>query len=150
MNPSKRRLSQGNSLIAVPLVDEDELETENEIDPMALINSAAMPSKGRKSNSPGTRRRSSFTGLIRSPTKSSAEQSRIADMYKNVIKLSSENVSILLYQFESDETSYHKDFNQKINEKNSWSFDLIDHMGSIIKSESQDQRGINFQKVLFK
>lgn len=33
---------------------------------------------------------------------------------------------------------------QKLNEKNSWNYDLIDHMGKLIKDES---RGVNFQKV---
>lgn len=47
-------------------------------------------------------------------------------MYKTVIKLSSEN---------------------KINEKNSWSLDLIDHMGKLIKEESSTSRGVNFQKA---
>eukprot|EP01035_Chromulina_nebulosa_P020477 gene20477-26567_t len=55
-----------------------------------------------------------------------AEQNRIAEMYKSVIKLSSEN---------------------KLNEKNSWSFDLIDHMGAIIKEDSDEQKGVNFQKA---
>jgi hypothetical protein len=33
---------------------------------------------------------------------------------------------------------------QKLNEKNSWNYDLIDHMGKLIKDEN---RGVNFQKV---
>jgi condensin complex subunit 2 len=33
---------------------------------------------------------------------------------------------------------------QKLNEKNSWNFDLIDHMGGLIKDDS---RGVNFQKA---
>jgi hypothetical protein len=37
---------------------------------------------------------------------------------------------------------------QKINNKNSWNFDLIDQMGSIIKSDSTGSRGVNFQKVI--
>ena len=31
--------------------------------------------------------------------------------------------------------------------KNSWQYDLIDHMGNLIKDESTGQRGINFQKA---
>lgn len=78
---------------------------------------------GRKSL--GGKRRSSFGVLSnsKSPQKSSAEQAHIAQMYQMVIKMSSEN---------------------KINEKNSWDLDLIDHMGKMIKDEG---RSINFQKA---
>lgn len=92
MSSSKRRLSQGSPAL-MALVDDDDIEQENEIDPMALVHASGSSRHGRKSISPGSRRRSSFGGLQKSPTKSSAEQARIAEMYKNVIKLSSENVS---------------------------------------------------------
>jgi condensin complex subunit 2 len=35
-------------------------------------------------------------------------------------------------------------YTQKLNEKNSWNFDLIDHMQGLIKDDS---RGVNFQKA---
>lgn len=120
-----RRLSKGN-LLNLFDDDNDDLEEENEIDTMAEINSKFSSKKSGRSST--SKRRASLFGTLKntSPSKILAEQSRIADMYKAVIKLSSEN---------------------KINEKNSWNFDLIDHMGSIIKDESQGQRGVNFQKV---
>ena len=74
----------------------------------------------------GGRRRSSFGSHSSKTPVSSAEQSRIAEMYKTVIKMSSEN---------------------KINMKNSWQYDLIDHMGNLIKDDATGQRGINFQKA---
>ena len=77
----------------------------------------------------GNRRRSSFGGGLlgahKSPSKSAADQARLADMYKVIIKMSSEN---------------------KINAKNSWDLNLIDHMGQMIK-EDTGIRGINFQKA---
>jgi hypothetical protein len=69
------------------------------------------------------RRRSSFGGAR---FQSAEEQAKVVAMYTNVIKLSSEN---------------------KINEKNSWGFDLIDQMGKLIKEDSKQQRGVNFQKA---
>ena len=38
---------------------------------------------------------------------------------------------------------------QKINCKNSWTLELIDHMGELIVDETNDrgEKGINFQKV---
>lgn len=61
--------------------------------------------------------------VVRRASLSESEQSRIVEMYKTVIQMSSEN---------------------KLTEKNSWNFDLIDHMGRLIKDES---KGVNFQKV---
>lgn len=120
---TKRRLSSGNQLLGLVLEDEN----EEEVDILANVcNNNAMASRPKAKNT-GGRRRSSFGGslaTLKSPQKS-LEQSRIADMYKTVIKMSSEN---------------------KINEKNSWGLDLIDHMSKLIKEDSS-QRGVNFQKV---
>eukprot|EP01038_Epipyxis_sp_PR26KG_P004982 gene4982-6965_t len=78
----------------------------------------------RKDNN-NRRRRSSLGSNLsnRSVAPSPEELLRITEMYKTVIQMSSEN---------------------KLNEKNSWQYDLIDHMGKLIKDES---RGINFQKA---
>lgn len=125
---TKRRLSVGSNLLNQ--LYEDDIEEENEIDPMAEIyNVNISKGSGKRRSSVGSRRMSVFGNNLKnqlSPSKVLAEQNRIADMYKAVIQLSTEN---------------------KLNEKNSWSFDLIDHMGSIIKEESKDQRGVNFQKA---
>jgi condensin complex subunit 2 len=115
-NNGKRRLSRGGQAIALEIEDDDILNAEF----------APIP----KGNS-GGRRRSSFGGGMlgsKSPVKSAVDQSRIADMYKVIIKMSSEN---------------------KITAKNSWDLDLIDHMGQIIKEEVSErgQRGVNFQKA---
>lgn len=73
---------------------------------MALVNRGASTSRGRVStssnasnssrkNSLGLRRRSSFGGAMKISMMPTNEQLRITDMYKTVIKLSSENVCIL-------------------------------------------------------
>jgi hypothetical protein len=79
----------------------------------------------------------------RSPPLNPIEQNRIAEMYKTVIQMSSENVIKILPRYKSVLTVFYM---QKLNEKNSWNFDLIDHMGKLIKDEGQ---GVNFQKVSF-
>jgi len=76
-----------------------------------------------KNTSVSVRRRSSFGLSCKSPPFNPVEQLRITEMYKTVIQMSAEN---------------------KLNEKNSWNYDLIDHMGKLIKDES---RGVNFQKA---
>jgi len=126
---NRRRLSSGSSgLVGLTLEDEN----EDELDAIAIATShggSLSSFSGGGSSRGGSRRRSSFGGsvtLSKSPQKNAAEQARIAEMYKTVIKLSSEN---------------------KINEKNSWSLDLIDHMGKLIKEDSGGSRGVNFQKA---
>ena len=115
----KRRisLSKGN-LLAVQ--DHD----DNDDDCRSVTSCKSGVSSRRRSL--GGRRRSSFGSHSSKTPMSSAEQSRIAEMYKTVIKMSSEN---------------------KINMKNSWQYDLIDHMGNLIKDDATGQRGINFQKA---
>ena len=107
---SKRRLSQGSTL-----QDCDSNSDDDQIDAFAEVGG------GRRSLA--TRRRSSIRS--QGPPQ---DQARLAEMYKTIIKMSSEN---------------------KINAKNSWSLNLIDHMHQIIKEDTTDrgQRGVNFQKA---
>jgi hypothetical protein len=82
----------GNGLLELPQEIED--DNNDELDHMAAVRNTT-PNARRRSGS-GGRRRSSFGGSfgsIKSPVKSAAEQSRIAEMYKTVIKMSSENVN---------------------------------------------------------
>ena len=55
--------------------------------------------------------------------------------------------SILYCEIDSDFIDSHFANLQKINNKNSWSLDLIDHMGNLIKGDATGARGVNFQKV---
>ena len=112
---AKRRLSGGRSNLALAIEDDD-LDAEYASVPKIL-------SSGR--------RRSSFGGGLlggTSPFKARPDQNRLAEMYKVIIKMSSEN---------------------KINAKNSWDLNLIDHMGQLIKDETSERghRGVNFQKA---
>ena len=82
-----RRLSSGSNYLGA-FVDEEDLETDN-------LSEVGPPSRRNSSNS----RRSSINSF-RGGTdggqrghQSSVEQSRIAEMYKTVIKMSAENVS---------------------------------------------------------
>ena len=115
LNNGMRKLNQG--VTAVINIEEDyNLNVEYTSVPRSLS---------------GNRRRSSFGGIMlgsRSPHKSGPDQARLAEMYKVIIKMSSEN---------------------KINAKNSWDLNLIDHMGQLIKEEAAErgQRGVNFQKA---
>ena len=113
----KRRIS-GNKGNLLPVHDQD----DNDDDDCRSVQSGV----SSRRRSLGGRRRSSFGSHSSKTPMSSAEQSRIAEMYKTVIKMSSEN---------------------KINMKNSWQYDLIDHMGNLIKDDATGQRGINFQKA---
>ena len=63
-----------------------------------------------------------------SPTKKAPDQTKLAQMYTAIIKMSSEN---------------------KINAKNSWDLNLIDHMSHLVKEETSDRgtSSINFQKA---
>ena len=63
-----------------------------------------------------------------SPTKKAPDQARLAQMYTSIIKMSSEN---------------------KINAKNSWDLNLIDHMSHLVKEETSDRgtTSVNFQKA---
>lgn len=78
-----------------------------------------------------SRRRSSIGGKgssRKSPGFDPEKQQRLAQMYSKIIQMSTEN---------------------KINDKNSWSLDLIDHMSDLIKDETNDrgEKGVNFQKA---
>lgn len=119
-------MSRGNTALTVE--HDEEYENEENVN----VNNVGTASR-RKSLGGGQRRRSrsSFGGIAsgNSPKKSSAEQARLAEMYKTVIKLSSEN---------------------KINAKNSWGLDLIDHMGKMIRDDAvaeKNKLGVNFQKA---
>jgi len=112
----------GNGGAMLGQVFDDDSDEENS------VNGSPVPGAGKAGASRGSgtgqvRRRSSFGGAR---FKNQEEQARIVDMYTNIIKMSSEN---------------------KINEKNSWGLDLIDHMGKLIKADSTKQRGVNFQKA---
>jgi Condensin complex subunit 2 len=105
---SKRRLSAKESLVDV---DQDEPGSTS-ASPFGMISS----------------RRGSVIG--KSPKMDSvdyAKQEQLAEKYRLIIKMSSEN---------------------KITVKNSWSLDLIDNMGEMILGEAASgRRGVNFQKV---
>lgn len=90
MSVSKRRLSSGNGLVGGPFVDEDE-DDEEELD---ILNSS-LNSVPRRQSGSGRRGSRSFMGAMmgaRSPPLNPIEQNRIAEMYKTVIQMSSENV----------------------------------------------------------
>lgn len=70
--------------LAVDDIDDDDDETSS-------INSSSFGGISRR-RSLGGRRRSSFGSHNSKSPASSADQTRIAEMYKNVIKMSSENV----------------------------------------------------------
>ena len=112
----KRRISANKTNLALPVAQVDDDDDD--------VRSVTSASSRRRSL--GGRRRSSFGSHASKTVVSAVEQNRIAEMYKTVIKMSSEN---------------------KITMKNSWSYDLIDHMGNLIRDESTGQRGINFQKA---
>lgn len=89
----KRRLSKGSNILLLPF--EDEIE-ENEIDPMAEINSGVSNNSRNSGRNSNNGRRGSLFGALKnaSPSKIAAEQLRLAEMYKTVIKLSTENVRV--------------------------------------------------------
>lgn len=97
---ARRRLSQASKASVEWLEADDELDfNEDENDKIV----AAALSRRRVSGG-GARRRSSFGGvlsILRTPTDqvSREEQNRIAEMYKHVIQMSSENVSKLFLVF---------------------------------------------------
>lgn len=76
---SVRRLSKGSNVSLMDFESDDDLSNENEF--------------GSKGINAMTKRRSSMGGGSRSKL-NPTEQTRIADMYKTVIKLAAENVSI--------------------------------------------------------
>ena len=87
-----RRLSNGSNYLGA-FVDEE----EQEFDAMSELASVC---SSRRTSRVDKQRRSSFRGSMlsesnhstRSPHKTAAEQQRIAEMYKVVIKMSAENV----------------------------------------------------------
>ena len=87
----RRRLSAGSTVMGLAIEDED-----FDLDDACLTTGGG--SDRRRSNTSTTSRssrRASFGSALssaRSAKNSQQEQSRIADMYKTVIKLSSENV----------------------------------------------------------
>jgi hypothetical protein len=128
-----RRLSRGGSagaLVGKQSTESDDesdfddlMDDEDDEDDAVVPSGSGRSSKGGGSTQGGGRRRSSFGGARFA---NAEEQERVVSMYSNVIKLSSEN---------------------KINDKNSWNLDLIDNMGKLIKNDSREQRGVNFQKA---
>ena len=139
---NRRRLSRGHALLTIEEDDDFVDENVNNIDTNKVgIAKRRKSSIGGNNNGNNKRRSGSTTsfGGISSKNKSPTskdnnhgqEQARLADMYKTIIKMSSEN---------------------KINAKNSWNLDLIDHMGALIKndetsSNDKNHRGVNFQKA---
>ena len=103
----KKRTSLGGGALGLEFENEMlDLEGFEEIDPMAEVNrvvssntmrggrgsnASNISSSSSRRNSLGLRRRSSFGGAVKLSAMSNAEQTRVADMYKTVIKLSSEN-----------------------------------------------------------
>ena len=86
----KRRLSNGSSIHDLQIEDDD-LEFDDTIQNDRRKSSSSSTSKSS--------RRQSFGNALssaRNSKNSAAEQSRIADMYKMVIKLSADNVSELI------------------------------------------------------
>jgi hypothetical protein len=89
----KRRISANKGFSDLPTHDHDD---DDEDDSNAMNFSAGISRR----RSLGGRRRSSFGSHNSKSPASSAEQSRIAEMYKNVIKMSSENVSKIMMKIE--------------------------------------------------
>lgn len=89
---SKRRLSKGNGLIGgIPFAEDDEEEEMNE-----LANFDEAPAVPNRRQSSGFRRGSILGSMMsgaKSPPLNPIEQARIAEMYKTVIQLSTDNVS---------------------------------------------------------
>ena len=130
---NKRRLSRGGgakALLGGKVADSDSEESDMDLmdenndkrDSTQSTSGNGSTRGGSRGGSSG-RRRSSFGGARFA---NADEQARVVSMYTNIIKLSSEN---------------------KINDKNSWNLDLIDNMGKILKDDSRQQRGVNFQKA---
>ncbi len=122
---SKLLSSKKGTLLGEVFSDDSDCDENTENVQLSNRTGSDKSSQDRSSNgaSKSGKRRSSFGGAR---FKNEEEQTRIVDMYTNIIKLSSEN---------------------KINEKNSWGLDLIEHMGKLIKADSSKQRGVNFQKA---
>lgn len=91
MSENKRRLSNNKGFLGQSAEDDDD-DDDN------ITHGMNSSGRGGISNrrSLGGRRRSSFGSHSSKSPGSSIEQSRIAEMYKNVIKMSSENVRLLL------------------------------------------------------
>ena len=105
---------------------------------------------GRNSVGGGRRRSSIASSLlsVKSPFTASADQARLAEMYKTVIKMSSENVRTYVWSMIIHIRSPTTKSQQKITAKNSWSLDLIDHMDQLIDEENDRGRAqVNFQKA---
>jgi len=99
----------------------DSDDSDEEVSPNSMVQEKSIYTFPKRRNS---RRKSSIGAMSASKmAMNPVEQARVIEMYKTVIQMSSEN---------------------KLNEKNSWNYDLIDHMGGLIKDES---RGVNFQKA---
>ncbi len=88
MSKTRRRLSHNGGFLGAPLSED---EDDDQLDPMMM---SPEKSKGLKRMSFGGRRQSTLGLVSSSPQMSMVEQSRIADMYKLVIKMSSENVRL--------------------------------------------------------
>lgn len=94
MSGAKRRLSGGLGLVGGPLIDESDEDNEE----LSAVNSPIV----RKNKGSSRRGSMNFMGSMmmsgaRSPTLNPVEQSRIAEMYKTVIQMSSENVRLVSY-----------------------------------------------------
>lgn len=89
MSETKRRLSNNNGFLGPSAEDND--DDDDDINTTQSITSGGRGGISSR-RSLGGRRRSSFGSHSSRSPGSSLEQSRIAEMYKNVIKMSSENV----------------------------------------------------------
>jgi hypothetical protein len=89
MSASKRRLSKGGKAV-LPLQEEE----------LAIDEDLSVQSNSRRNSF--ARRRQSFgnSATVEESEESIQDQNRIADMYKSIIKMSSENVSCTFTQIE--------------------------------------------------
>jgi len=91
---NRRRLSHGSTTSLLGTFEADDEEEENVLGEEEDGIASAFKQNRRKSMTGSRSRTNSRTSLGGGdPVKSAAEQSRIAEMYKTVIKMSSENVS---------------------------------------------------------
>mgnify|MGYP003387971259 CR=1 len=82
MSASKRRLSKGGA--ALPL-HEEELTIDEDLN---------VQSNSRRNSFARRRQSAGKSSTIEESEESIQDQNRLADMYKNIIKMSSENVSV--------------------------------------------------------
>jgi hypothetical protein len=88
----RKKALSGKRNSVLTFADDLDIDIANEIDCFADVNQTAANIGGRKSLT-GFRRSSVGGVSSKAPSLSETEQNRIAEMYKTVIQMSSENVS---------------------------------------------------------